>query len=120
MQFNDISLFLGWLLGLCCVLCMGIICTDVLFQTLNYYKIKQKKEKYILIKLHIEELLKQKGKSKYWLANQMDIAYQNLANVLKQQTSSISFKYINDFCKVLECSPGDLMTYEPDGEKEMV
>lgn len=65
-----------------------------------------------MVKVNIEELLKKKGKSKYWLCNQMNITYHNLNKIILGVTKSISFKYIEEFCKYLDCTPSDLFTIE--------
>ena len=67
-----------------------------------------------MVKTNIEDLLKRKGKSKYWLHNKMNITYHNLNKIIFGVTTSISFKYIEDFCKYLECTPGELFTIIED------
>lgn len=62
-----------------------------------------------MIKLNIVELLKKNGKTKYWLCQKMNITSRNLNRIINGQTSSISFKYIEEFCKYLNCTPGDLI-----------
>ena len=61
-----------------------------------------------MIKINIDELLKKKGKSKYWICNKMQITSHNLNKIIKGETSSISFKYLEEFCEYLECTPNDL------------
>ena len=63
-----------------------------------------------MVKVNIEELLKKKGKSKYWLCNQMNITSRNLNKIILGLTKSISFKYVEEFCKYLECTPNELFT----------
>ena len=65
-----------------------------------------------MVKVNIEELLKKKGKSKYWLCNQMNITSRNLNKIILGLTKSISFKYVEEFCKYLNCTPNDLFTIE--------
>jgi len=65
-----------------------------------------------MVKVNVEELLKKKGKSKYWLCNQMNITSHNLNKIIKGVTTSISFRYIEEFCKHLDCTPNDLFTIE--------
>ena len=67
-----------------------------------------------MIVLNVEKLLKQKNKSKEWLCNQMDISHYNLNKSLKGIAKSISYKYIEGFCKYLECTPSELMTIVDD------
>ena len=65
-----------------------------------------------MIKINIESLLKQKGKSKYWLCQQMNLTSRNLNRIIRGDTISISFKYIEGFCYYLGCTPGDLIIIE--------
>ena len=60
-----------------------------------------------MIKLNITELLKKNGKTKYWLCQRMNITSRNLNRIINGYTTSISFKYIEEFCKYLNCSPGE-------------
>lgn len=63
-----------------------------------------------MVKINIIELLEKEGKSKYWLCQQMDITIRNLNRIIRGETISISFRYIEDFCEYLNCSPGELFT----------
>ncbi len=63
-----------------------------------------------MVKINLEKLLKDNNRSKYWLCNQMNITMHNLNKVILGETKLISFRYINDFCKYLNCTPGDLFT----------
>ncbi|MCI9063788.1 MAG: helix-turn-helix transcriptional regulator [Clostridia bacterium] len=65
-----------------------------------------------MVKVNINELLNKKGKSKYWLCNKMNITSHNLNRIILGLTTSISFRYIEDFCKYLDCTPADLFTIE--------
>lgn len=67
-----------------------------------------------MVKVNIEELLKKKGKSKYWLCNQMNITSRNLNKIILGLTKSISFRYVEEFCKYLDCTPNDLFTIEKE------
>ena len=62
-----------------------------------------------MIKLNITELLNKNGKTKYWLCQRMNITSRNLNRIINVYTTSISFKYIEEFCKYLNCSPGELI-----------
>lgn len=71
-----------------------------------------------MLKINIEALLKKNGKSKYWLCKNINITSRNLNRIIRGETTSISFKYIEEFCILLNCTPGDLITLVP--EKEVV
>lgn len=70
-----------------------------------------------MIKINIEELLKKNNKSKYWLKGKMNITSRNLNKIIRGETTSISFKYIEDFCKYLNCTLGELISIIPNKEK---
>ncbi len=61
-----------------------------------------------MIKLNILEILKKKGKTKYWLFNQLDMSYTNFNNIVENKTKSIKYENIEKFCDILDCQPNDL------------
>ncbi len=63
-----------------------------------------------MIKINIEELLKKNGKTKYWLCQKMNMTSRNINRIIRGETTSISFKYIEEFCNYLDCTPGELIT----------
>ena len=70
-----------------------------------------------MVIVNIENLLKKNNHSKYWLCNKMDITMHNLNRVIAGETSSISFRYIQDFCKYLNCTPSELFTIIQDKDE---
>ena len=62
-----------------------------------------------MIKVNIVELLKKKNKSKYWLKQQMNITSRNLNRMINGETTSISFKYIEELCTYLDCTVDELL-----------
>ena len=44
----------------------------------------------------------------------MNITTRNLNRVIRGETSSISFKYLEDLCKYLECTVDELIDIEKD------
>ena len=42
----------------------------------------------------------------------MNITSRNLNRIIRGETNSISFKYIEEFCLYLKCNPGELFTIE--------
>lgn len=67
-----------------------------------------------MVYLRIRELLQEKGKTKYWLHNQINMDYHNLSRLMNNQTDSIRFENIEKLCTVLECTPNELMEIVPD------
>ena len=62
------------------------------------------------MRLRIDEILKEKGKTKYWLYNQLGLGYQNFNKIINNQTSGIKFENLKSLCDILECTPNDLFT----------
>lgn len=69
-----------------------------------------------MIKLNVEKILKEKGKTKTWLCDEMDITHYNLNKAIKGNAKSISYKYLQDFCRVLDCTFDELLTIVDDIE----
>lgn len=67
-----------------------------------------------MVNFNIEELLKNKGKTKYWLCKNMNITTRNLNRIINGETTSISFKYIEDLCNFLDCKIEDLISVDND------
>lgn len=62
-----------------------------------------------MVSFNIEKLLKKRNKSKYWLCQNMNITLYNLNRVIRGETTSISFKYLEEFCKYLDCTLDELI-----------
>ena len=69
-----------------------------------------------MVKLNVVEKKKKKGKTKYWLFNQLNnigtISYTNFNNLIENKTQSIKYENIEKLCNILECSIEDLFTRE--------
>ena len=60
------------------------------------------------MKLRILDILKEKGRSKYWLYIQLGLSYQNFNRLVCNQTGGIKFENLKALCDILECTPNDL------------
>ena len=60
------------------------------------------------MELRILDILKEKGKSKYWLYMQLGLSYQNFNRIVNNETGSIKFSNLKALCDILECTPNDL------------
>ena len=69
-----------------------------------------------MVKFNIESLLKKNGKSKYWLCKNMNITSRNLNRIIYGETTSISFKYLEDMYKFLNCNLSDLISIDQDDD----
>ncbi|MEY8199347.1 MAG: helix-turn-helix transcriptional regulator [Colwellia sp.] len=52
------------------------------------------------------------------LAERAGITAQNLSILKNDKARAIRFDTLNKLCKVLDCQPGDLLTYEADEVEE--
>ena len=59
-----------------------------------------------MVYINIKELLKEKGKTKYWLIKNMEGSYQSISHMMNNETTGIKFETI--LFKLLECTPNDL------------
>lgn len=62
----------------------------------------------VCMRLRINEILKEKGKTKYWLYIQMGLSYQNFNRIVNNRTEGIKFKNLKALCDILEVTPNDL------------
>ncbi len=64
-----------------------------------------------MIKLRVLEMLKQHGKSKYWLYKQLGMSYQNFNKMINNETKSIRYENIETLCLLFDCQPNDLFEF---------
>ena len=60
------------------------------------------------MKLRVLEILKERGKTKYWLYMQLGLSYQNFNRLVNNETSAIKFDNLEALCQILNCTPNDL------------
>ena len=65
-----------------------------------------------MVYLNLKQLLKDSGKSKYWLVRQLDTNYTSLNKMLDNETSSISFAMIDKLLKLFDCTIEELFVIE--------
>ena len=64
------------------------------------------------VTFHLDELLESRGLTLTELANRVDITLVNLSVLKNNRAKAIRFSTLEALCDVLDCQPGDLMTYE--------
>ncbi len=62
-----------------------------------------------MIYVRVNEILKEKNKSKYWFIKHMEGGYQSLSHLMNNETISIRFEILEKMCDILECEPGDII-----------
>lgn len=67
----------------------------------------------MIIEVRIDELLKEKGHSFYWLSKQTQISHTTLWRLKKEKALGINFVTLEKICQALECEPGDVLKLRP-------
>ncbi len=52
------------------------------------------------------------------LAERIEITPANLSILKNNKAKAIRFSTLEALCKALDCQPGDILAYEPDGEEQ--
>lgn len=71
-----------------------------------------------MVKLDVLTLLKNNGKTKYWLYKRLGMSYQNFNKMVNNETSSIRYEVIEEICKLLNCTPNDLFIMDLSEESQ--
>lgn len=62
----------------------------------------------MIIRLRIKEILEERGKSNYWLSQQLGMCYRNYHNIVTNKTSAIRFDTMERLCEILEIPVSEL------------
>lgn len=72
-----------------------------------------------MIIINVEKLLKEQEKTKSWLCDELDISLYNLNKAIRSKDKKcISYKYLEGFCRALNCSFNELLTIVDDEDIE--
>jgi putative transcriptional regulator len=72
----------------------------------------RERDRHRQVTFHLDELLESRRLTLTELANRVDITLVNLSILKNNRAKAIRFSTLEALCKVLDCQPGDLMTYE--------
>lgn len=61
------------------------------------------------MKLSIKNKLDEKGLTRYELVKRINVTYPTIDNIYKGSTTSIKLEILEELCKVLECTPNDIL-----------
>lgn len=66
-----------------------------------------------MFQLDVDTILKKKNKSRYWLLKELNsissMSYTNFHNMIDNRTQSIKYENLYKLCKILECTPNDII-----------
>src|SRR4030095_2250228 len=64
-----------------------------------------------MIKIRIEQLIKEQRKTFYWLAKATGISHTTLWRLKKDKALGINFVTVEKLCEALDCQPGDFLSF---------
>lgn len=67
-----------------------------------------------MIEVRIDELLKEKERSFYWLSKQTRISHTTLWRLKKGKALGINFITLEKICQALGCQPGDVLKFSDE------
>ena len=67
-----------------------------------------------MVTSNVLQLLKERGRTKYWLYKQLGMSYQNFSRMVNNETKSIRYENIEALCQLLECTPNQLFTFSDE------
>jgi len=62
-----------------------------------------------MIRLRLAELLKQRGRTLYWLSKQTGVRYATIWNLSRGEADRLNIEALDSICGALDCQPGDLL-----------
>ncbi|PCF52701.1 helix-turn-helix domain-containing protein [Staphylococcus delphini] len=65
-----------------------------------------------MIKIKLDEVLKEKGVSLTELSKAVDVTIANLSILKTGKAKAVRFSTLEAICKYLDCQPGDIIVYE--------
>jgi putative transcriptional regulator len=65
------------------------------------------------IVVHLDEILRDRGMTLTELSTRADITIANLSVLKNDRARAIRFSTLTALCAILECQPGDLISYAP-------
>ena len=70
------------------------------------------------IAVKLDDLLHARRMTLTELASQVDITLANLSILKTGKARAIRFSTLESICQALDCQPGDLLAFDPDGAEE--
>ena len=68
-----------------------------------------------MIEVRLKQLLDERGRSRYWLAQETGIEYKTLARIESaEHFNRIELRVLDEICRALDCQPGDVLVRVPD------
>ncbi len=65
-----------------------------------------------MIKMNVQSLLDERGKTRYWLVKEMQTTYKTVNKICDNTLTGLQLETIEKLCEILECTPNDLFIFE--------
>jgi len=65
-----------------------------------------------MIKMNVQNLLNEKGRTRYWLVKEMQTTYKTVNKICDNTLTGLQLETIEKLCEILECTPNDLFIFE--------
>lgn len=69
------------------------------------------------MKLVIKPIMDKKGITRFELSKRIGMTYPSVDKMYKSQTTSIRFSTLEVLCKVLSCTPNDILIFDDESKK---
>ena len=69
------------------------------------------------IYLELDVMMARRHMSLNDLAEQVGITNVNLSKIKNNKVNAMRFSTLSGICQALECEPGDILKYDPEGEE---
>ncbi len=69
-----------------------------------------------MILVEIDQLLKERKRSFYWLAKEAGVSHTTLWRLKKDKAQGITFHTLERICETLNCQPGDVLKVRREKE----
>ncbi len=65
-----------------------------------------------MLKMNVQNLLDENGKTRYWLVKEMQTTYKTVNKLCDNTLTGLQLETIEKLCTILECTPNDLFTFD--------
>ncbi|WP_177918559.1 helix-turn-helix transcriptional regulator [uncultured Eubacterium sp.] len=65
-----------------------------------------------MIKMNVQKLLDEKGKTRYWLVKEMQTTYKTVNKLCDNTLTGLQLETIEKLCNILDCTPNNLFIFE--------
>lgn len=65
-----------------------------------------------MIKMNVQNLLNEKGKTRYWLVKEMQTTYKTVNKLCDNTLTGLQLDTIEKLCNIFDCTPNDLFIFE--------